>query len=112
MGLPAVPTSPDCRCVSGQWSATRFLPQQPSGHPLQAAARQVYPWHRPLFAGEPTGDALSALRHLVEDNVTPETVARIEAVPEPAKFETLRAADMPAWMDNGLAGAVQEAVHE
>lgn len=63
-----------------------------------------------LFAGELTDDAPAALRYLGKDNVTPEAVAMIEAILGPEKFETLRSADMPAWMTKVLAGTVREAV--
>ena len=63
------------------------------------------------FAGEPTGVALSALWYLGKNNVTPETVATIAATLGPAEFETLRSADMPAWMAKALAGAARETVH-
>ena len=62
------------------------------------------------FAGEPTGAAISALWYLGKDNVTPETVARIEAALGPAGFEKLRSADMPAWMEKAFAGAARETV--
>ena len=63
------------------------------------------------FAGEATGAALSALWYLGKDNVTPETVATIEAALGPSEFEKLRSADMPAWMQKAFAGAAPEPVH-
>ena len=63
------------------------------------------------FAGEPAGAAISALWYLGKDNVTPETVARIEAALGPAGFEKLRSAAMPAWMAQALAAAAREPVH-
>ena len=57
------------------------------------------------YAGEATGAALSALWYLGEDNVTPETVATIEAALGPSEFEKLRSADMPAWMQKAFAGS-------
>ena len=63
------------------------------------------------FAGKPTGVALSALWYLGKNNVTPETVATIAATLGPAEFETLRSADMPAWMAKALADAARETVH-
>ena len=63
------------------------------------------------FAGEPAGAALSALWYLGKDNVTPETVARIEAALGPAGFAKLRSADMPAWMAKAFAGAAREPAH-
>ena len=57
------------------------------------------------FAGEPAGDALSALWYLGKNNVTPETVARIEAALGPAEFQRLLTADTPAWMTKALAAA-------
>ena len=62
------------------------------------------------FAGEAAGAALSALWYLGKNNVTPETVATIEAALGPAEFERLRAADMPAWMTEAFAGAGRETV--
>ena len=59
-------------------------------------------------AGEPTAAALSALWYLGKDNVTPETIARIEAALGPTEFEKLRSADMPAWMVKTFASAVPE----
>ncbi len=61
------------------------------------------------FAGEPTGAAISALWYLGKDNVTPETVATIEAALGPAEFEKLRSADMPAWMQKAFAAAGETA---
>ena len=57
------------------------------------------------FAGEATGAALSALWYLGKNNVTPETVARLEAALGPAQFRRLRSADMPAWMTKALRPA-------
>ena len=61
------------------------------------------------FAGEPTGAAISALWYLGKDNVTPETVATIEAALGPAEFEKLRSADMPAWMQKAFVAAGEPA---
>ena len=63
------------------------------------------------FAGEAPGAALSALWYLGKDNVTPETVAAIEAALGPAEFRRLRSADMPAWMTKALAAADGDRVH-
>ena len=57
------------------------------------------------FAGEAAGAALSALWYLGKNNVTPETVATIEATLGPAEFRKLCSADMPAWMSKALAAA-------
>ena len=57
------------------------------------------------FAGEAAGAALAALWYLGEKNVTPKTVAAIEAALGPADFQRLRSADLPAWMTKALAGA-------
>ena len=57
------------------------------------------------FAGEAAGAALSALWYLGKNNVTPKTVATIEAALGPAEFQRLRSADMPAWMTKALAAA-------
>ena len=64
------------------------------------------------FAGEPTGAALSALWYLGKDNVTPGTVATIEAALAPAEFEKLRSADIPAWMQRALAGSARETARD
>ena len=61
------------------------------------------------FAGEPTGAAISALWYLGKDNVTPETVATIEAALGPSDSTKLRSADMPAWMQKALAAAGEPA---
>ena len=55
------------------------------------------------FAGEAAGAALSALWYLGKNNVTPETVATIEAALGPAEFQRLSSADMPAWMTKAFA---------
>ena len=57
------------------------------------------------FAGEAAGTALSALWYLGKNNVTPATVATIEAALGPAEFQRLCSADMPAWMTKVLAAA-------
>ena len=56
-------------------------------------------------AGEAAGAALSALWYLGKDNVTPETVATIEAALGPEEFQRLLSADMPAWMTKAFAAA-------
>ena len=61
------------------------------------------------FAGEPTGAAISALWYLGKDNVTPETVATIEAALGPSESKKLRSADMPAWMQKAFAAAGEPA---
>ena len=61
------------------------------------------------FAGEPTGAAISALWYLGKDNVTPETVATIEAALGPSESKKLRSADMPAWMQMAFAAAREPA---
>ncbi len=61
------------------------------------------------FAGEPTGAALSALWYLGKDNVTPETVAMIEAALGPSESKKLRSADIPAWMQKAFAAAREPA---
>ena len=57
------------------------------------------------FAGEPAGAALSALWYLGKNNVTPETVATIEAALGPTEFQRLLSADTPAWMTQALFAA-------
>ena len=57
------------------------------------------------FAGQAAGAALSALWYLGKNNVTPETVATIEAALGPAEFQRLQSADMPAWMTKAFAAA-------
>ena len=62
------------------------------------------------FAGEAAGAALAALWYLGKNNVTPETVATIEAALGPVEFQRLRSADMPAWMTKALTAA-REGLH-
>ena len=57
------------------------------------------------FAGEQAGAAVSALWYLGKNNVTPETIARIEAALGPAESRKLRSADMPVWMQEAFAAA-------
>ncbi len=58
------------------------------------------------FAGEPAGLALAALWYLGKDQVTPETITKIESAIGPEEFAKLRSADVPAWMAAALdAGA-------
>ena len=61
------------------------------------------------FAGEPTGAAISALWYLGKDNVTPETVATIEAALGPSESKKLRSADVPAWMQMAFAASGEPA---
>ena len=63
------------------------------------------------FAGETAGLALSALWYLGKDNVTPETVAKIESAVGAEEFEKLRSADIPAWMAMALNAFAQETAH-
>ena len=63
------------------------------------------------FPGEPTGAALSALWYLGRDNVTPETIATIEAALGPVEFGKLRSANMPVWMQKAFAAAAGEPAH-
>lgn len=63
------------------------------------------------FAGETTGLALSALWYIGKANVTVETIAKIESALNPAEFEKLRSADMPAWMTRALAAAARNNAH-
>ena len=84
-----------------------------SSRTIRVAGTAVHMVHtanrrRLQFAGEPTGAAISALWYLGKDNVTPETVATIEATLGPAEFKKLRSADMPAWMAKAFAGAARE----
>ena len=84
-----------------------FYRNSRSDRPRQASARQAFHRRRVLFTGEPTGDALSAPGISARTNVTRVSVARIEAVRGPAKFETLHS----AYMAKARAGAVREAIH-
>ncbi len=54
------------------------------------------------FAGEKTGLALSALWYLGKDNVNAEVVSKIRSGLSAEEFETLRSADIPAWMAAAL----------
>lgn len=68
--------------------------------------------HRRLqFAGKKAGLALSALWYLGKENVTPETVSRIRSGLSPNEFETLKSANLPAWMANALNASISEAVY-
>ena len=58
------------------------------------------------FAGEPTAAAISALWYLGKDNVTPETVATIEAALGPSESKKLRSAvSTPTPMEAAMAYA-------
>ena len=63
------------------------------------------------FAGETTGLALSALWYLGKENVTLETIAKIESALTPAEFDKLRSADMPEWMTRALDAASRNTAH-
>ena len=81
-----------------------------SSRTIRVAGTAVHMIHtanrrRLQFAGEPTGAAISALWYLGKDNVTPETVATIEAALGPSDSRKLRSADMPAWMQKAFAAA-------
>ena len=56
------------------------------------------------FAGEKTGLALSALWYFGKDNVNKEVISKIESGLSKEEFETLRSADLPAWMTAALNG--------
>ena len=68
--------------------------------------------HRRLqFAGRKTGLALSALWYLGKESTTPETIIRIKSRLSPEEFETLKSADMPAWMSAALNSPELETVN-
>jgi len=68
--------------------------------------------HRRLqFAGKREGLALSALWYLGKENVTPETVSRIKSGLSPQEFETLKSANLPAWMTDALNASTAETVY-
>lgn len=54
------------------------------------------------FAGQKIGIALTALWYLGKGNVNLETISMIKSGLSAKEFETLRAADMPAWMTAAL----------
>ena len=56
------------------------------------------------FAGEKTGLALSALWYLGKDNVNTEVVSKIKSGLSAEEFETLKSANVPAWMSAALNG--------
>ena len=64
------------------------------------------------LAGKKAGLALSALWYLGKENVNPETISRINSSLSPEEFETLKAADLPAWMTAALNAPSQEAVRD
>lgn len=68
-----------------------------------AAARKL------ALAGQPAGQALSALWYLGRHQVTPATFERIAGQLPPSEFEALRRAkaSMPAWMVEALLGYEQ-----
>lgn len=63
------------------------------------------------FAGEKTGLALSALWYVGKDNVNAEAVSKIKSGLSAEEFETLRSADMPAWLEAALNEFAQDSVH-
>ena len=63
------------------------------------------------FAGKKTGLAISALWYLGKENVSPETISKIRSGLSPQEFETLKAANLPAWMTAALSAPLPEAVH-
>ena len=68
--------------------------------------------HRRLqFAGKKTGLALSALWYLGKEGTTQENIFRIKSGLSPEEFETLKSADVPAWMSAALNSPELEAVH-
>jgi len=54
------------------------------------------------FAGQKIGIALSALWYLGKGKVNSETISMIKSGLSAKEFETLRAADVPAWMTAAL----------
>lgn len=63
------------------------------------------------FAGEKTGLALSALWYLGKNNVNADVVSKIKSGLSAEEFETLRSANLPAWMAAALNGFIQDSVH-
>ena len=61
------------------------------------------------LAGRPAGLALSAMWYLGKGQVTPEVVKRIQSRLEPAEFEALQRAPLPAWMSEAIRTAEEEA---
>ncbi len=57
------------------------------------------------LAGRPAGLALSALWYLGKGQVTPEVVTKVRSQLEPAEFEALRHAPLPAWMSEAIRNA-------
>ena len=64
------------------------------------------------FAGEKTGLALSALWYLGKNNVNAGVVSKIKSGLSAKEFETLRSADIPAWMTDALNEFAQDTIHE
>ena len=59
--------------------------------------------HRRLqFAGKKTGLALSALWYLGKESTTLEVIIKIRSGLSPEEFETLKSANVPAWMSAAL----------
>ena len=63
------------------------------------------------FAGKKIGLALSALWYLGKDNVNEEVLSKIKSGLSVEEFETLRSADLPAWMVAAINGLVQDTDH-
>lgn len=64
------------------------------------------------FAGEKIGLALSALWYLGKNNVNADVVSKIKSGLSAKDFETLRSADLPAWMATALNELAQDSIHE
>ena len=63
------------------------------------------------FASEKTGLALSALWYLGKDNVNADAVSKINSGLSAEEFDTLRSAEIPAWMATALNRFAQDTVH-
>lgn len=64
-----------------------------------------------LFAGKRPGLALSALWHLGKGNVDSNVIEAIRAGLTKEEFNTLKNADMPAWMGDALRRFDEDAMH-
>ncbi len=63
------------------------------------------------FAGKKTGLALSALWYLGKDHMNADVISKIKSGLSAEEFETLKSADIPAWMATALNTFCQGTVH-